>query len=106
MHLQQENAVNHGLVGYWDFGESKHPFCQGADHQGGDWTPRDGEVISGVHCNISRFIIPEFTTVSVAPWDGSTDSGKVEIFARVSVHTQTYYDKYVSKRKVKKKNVF
>lgn len=71
------------MVGYWDFGETKHPVCVGVDHMGADWSVDNGEVLSGVHCNITRFIIPESHTVSVREWDGGEGSGKVEIYAKV-----------------------
>ena len=51
---------------------------------GADWAVENGETLSGVHCNISRFLIPEFSTVSVAEYDGSPNSGRLEIYAKVS----------------------
>nr|XP_026692657.1 uncharacterized protein LOC101242430 [Ciona intestinalis] len=77
-----ENALNKGLVGHWDFGESKHPPCTGNDHMGADWTVNDGEEIWGVHCNLSHFVIADHATVSVKAWNGDTGTGKLEIFAK------------------------
>ena len=81
----QKDAIYKGLVGYWDFGESKHPPCTGIDHEGEDWVVEDGNTISGVHCNISRFVVPKSATVNVAPYNGSFFSGKLEVYAVVSL---------------------
>ena len=51
---------------------------------GMDWIVKDGDVLSGVHCNISRFRIPESASVSIQAWNGTEGSGKLEIFAKVS----------------------
>ena len=55
----------------------------GIDHMGSNWTLNNEDEISGVHCNISNFSIPENFTVKVSAWNGSTGSGKVEIYAKV-----------------------
>ena len=80
----KDDAESNGLVGFWDFGETKHPPCTGVDHNGADWIVDDGDVINGIHCNISRFFIPEYKTVSVGAWNGNVGTGKLEIYAKVS----------------------
>lgn len=37
------------------------------DHQGLSWTVSDGEVVTGDHCNINEFIIPNGAIVSLQP---------------------------------------
>ena len=64
----------------WD-----HSSCSGQeDHNGADWTVNSGE-ISGVHCNVAKFVIPASASVSVKAWDGTENSGKVEVYAEVWV---------------------
>ena len=77
----QDQGFWNDLLGYWDFGEK--PFCKGFDHMGSNWKLIDGDEISGVHCNISLFSIPINSTVSVSAWNKSTESGKVEVYAKV-----------------------
>jgi len=43
----------------------------GGDHEGGDWTLSDGDVIAGVHENVGVFTIPAGVTVTVEAYDGS-----------------------------------
>ena len=61
------------------------------DHKNADWTPSDGEIISGIHCNIKLFYIPPGVTVTVANWKRTKNSnsgvnGTVTIYAMVKIH--------------------
>ncbi|XP_063423309.1 uncharacterized protein LOC134707479 isoform X1 [Mytilus trossulus] len=75
-----EEALHGGLVGQWELGEVIQPPCAGIDHGGEDWTLKDGQQISGTHCNISTFTIPRGSSVIVIPYNGTT-GGKLEIVA-------------------------
>ena len=57
--------------------------CVGQNHLGENWTVLDGDVLSGVHCNILDFVVPLNTSVTVQAWNGSEGSGKFEVFAKV-----------------------
>jgi len=50
---------------------------------GDDWVVNNTEVLSGIHCNISNFVIPENVYATVAAWDG-IEFGRLEIYAQVS----------------------
>lgn len=41
-------------------------------------------IISGIHCNISRFIIPKGVTVLISRYDGSV-GGMLDVTAQVSL---------------------
>ncbi|XP_052803725.1 uncharacterized protein LOC128233895 isoform X2 [Mya arenaria] len=76
-------ALYDGLVGHWELGDTHGPTCSGSDvidHGGADWNLRDGEFIMGIHCNISRFVVPAGATVLVKRYDG-TSGGFVDITA-------------------------
>ncbi|XP_060070005.1 uncharacterized protein LOC132550023 [Ylistrum balloti] len=76
-------AQTQGLVGYWELGEVLPPPCVGLDHGGEDWILDQSStiIISGSHCNISQFTVPENTVVFVKPWNGST-GGTLQIQAK------------------------
>ncbi|KAK3105994.1 hypothetical protein FSP39_010464, partial [Pinctada imbricata] len=77
------DALNGGLVGHWELGESLPPLCKGTDHGGADWIPADGDVLTGVHCNISRFYIPRDVSVLVKPYKrGGNSGGLLDILAQ------------------------
>ncbi|XP_069120712.1 uncharacterized protein [Argopecten irradians] len=72
-----------GLVGHWELGEVIQPPCVGVDHGGEDWILDRAStmIISGSHCNISQFTIPENINVLVKPWNGTT-GGTLQIQAK------------------------
>jgi hypothetical protein len=83
-----DNVIRNHLIAAYDFGDNPSAACTGGvDHGNDDWTPKDGEVISGIHCNIGLFYIPPGVTVTVAPWKRTKNSntgvnGTVTIFAK------------------------
>ena len=62
------------------------PDCQGTDWGYRDWYPVDGDVVSGVHCNVRTFAIEANVTVKVAPWKNNSanlrESGTFHLYAR------------------------
>lgn len=52
----------------------------GGDHAGADWVVQDGAVLSGVHTNIGRLVVPDGVTVRVAPRQGEA-GGLLEVHA-------------------------
>jgi hypothetical protein len=53
----------------------------GGDHGGADWTPANGDVISGNHTNVGNFTITAGYTVAVLNWTGGDTSGKLRVAA-------------------------
>lgn len=45
----------------------------------------DSIILLGTHCNITTFIIPERATVTIPPYNGSPESGVLEIVAEVKI---------------------
>ncbi|KAL4228624.1 Multiple epidermal growth factor-like domains protein 10 [Mactra antiquata] len=84
-------ALHDGLVGHWELGDTVLPSCSSInsgiklgtaiDHGGEDWILKDGEIIYGIHCNISRFVIPKGMTVLVKRYNG-TVGGTLDITAQ------------------------
>ncbi|KAH3704407.1 hypothetical protein DPMN_079463, partial [Dreissena polymorpha] len=77
-------AMYNGLVGHWELGDTVMPPCTGngvVDHSGVDWILRDHDIISGIHCNISRFVVPEGVTVVVARYNGNGTGGVLDVTA-------------------------
>ncbi|XP_060598946.1 uncharacterized protein LOC132752620 [Ruditapes philippinarum] len=86
-------ALNDGLVGHWELGDIAVPACSGGnavDHGGDDWILKDTEIIGGIHCNISRFVIPKGVTVLVSRYNGST-GGMFDVIAQ-EVQIDGYLD--------------
>ena len=52
----------------YEFSENPSPVCYGFDWKFQDWSPVDGAVVYGVHCNVRTFYIRPGVTVKVAPW--------------------------------------
>lgn len=75
------DEVKRGLVGYYELGEKMAAKCNGIDHGFQDWIPETLDQISGVHCNISKFMIQKGTKVFVARWNG-TSGGSLEVSAQ------------------------
>ncbi|KAL3836098.1 hypothetical protein ACJMK2_021551, partial [Sinanodonta woodiana] len=76
-----QEAINNGLVGHWELGEEIPQACVGTNHSEDDWILQDGQIISGVHCDIKRFYVPKDVTVIIQRYTG-TSGGKVEIYAQ------------------------
>ncbi|XP_065838937.1 uncharacterized protein [Oscarella lobularis] len=63
-----EHVLYHRLVAQYEFSENPSPVCYGFDWKFQDWSPVDGAVVYGVHCNVRTFYIRPGVTVKVAPW--------------------------------------
>jgi hypothetical protein len=53
----------------------------GGDHGGADWTPANGDVISGYHYNIGTFTVTSGYSVGVLGWTGGDTSGHLRVSA-------------------------
>ncbi|XP_025084459.1 uncharacterized protein LOC112558294 isoform X1 [Pomacea canaliculata] len=75
-----QEALFNGLVAHYELGQLVNTSCQGVNHGGDDWLLNEGEEVTGVHCNVNKFTIPQGITVQVAPFDG-TAGGSFEVYA-------------------------
>ncbi|XP_065840055.1 uncharacterized protein [Oscarella lobularis] len=80
------NATHHviynRLASHYDFCTILQPDCRGTDHGNRDWSPADGDVVSGVHCNVRTFAIEANITVKVEPWtNNSANFGTLKVYA-------------------------
>ncbi|KAK6181661.1 hypothetical protein SNE40_009472 [Patella caerulea] len=81
------NAVNStlealygGLVAHYELGHDVNLPCHGIDHGGDDWKIKNSQELSGIHCNVTRFYVPQGVTAYVKQYDGST-KGTFEVYA-------------------------
>ncbi|XP_065840054.1 uncharacterized protein [Oscarella lobularis] len=88
--LEDFNTTHHviynRLAAHHDFCTNSQPECRGIDWGYKDWSPADGDVVFGVHCNVRTFAIEADVTVKVAPWtfNNSTNlgaNGTFQVFA-------------------------
>ena len=70
------------MASHYDFCTILQPDCRGTDHGNRDWSPADGDVVSGVHCNVRTFAIEANITVKVEPWtNNSANFGTLKVYA-------------------------
>ncbi|XP_065840047.1 uncharacterized protein [Oscarella lobularis] len=78
------NVIYNRLAAYYDFCSNLQPDCRGIDWGYKDWSPADGDVVSGVHCNVRTFFVDANVTVRVAPWNrnNSGANGMFRVYAQ------------------------
>ena len=72
------------MAAHYDFCSNLQPDCRGIDWGYKDWSPADGDVVSGVHCNVRTFFIDANVTVIVAPWNRNNfgANGTFQLYAQ------------------------
>ncbi|XP_062504844.1 uncharacterized protein LOC134181591 [Corticium candelabrum] len=83
-----DNVIRNHLIASYEFGEKTTPTCTGGkDHKNADWIPKNGDIISGIHCNIKTFYIPAGVTVQVDGWV-RTKNSNTGVKGTVTIHAQ------------------
>ena len=82
-----DNVLKRHLVAAYEFGDPTPPACHGKDWGYKDWYPADGDVVSGVHCNVKNFIVRQGVKVTVQAWKRKAGSntgtgGTFEVYAQ------------------------